>query len=154
MPECGLLLQSFYSARYDEALLRLERIRSFCVIDPVVGPQIQALQQRITDNIVVLYTRPFASVRMATMARALCFASEDALEAALVRMIEAGLIDARIDATTGFLVRHTVDPRDSALQRVEKIHAEFSLQADLMALRLQFLEEESIRRPGAVDRRH
>ncbi|KAJ2714412.1 hypothetical protein H4R19_001745 [Coemansia spiralis] len=153
MPECERLLQSFYSARYDETLQRLDAIKSFCLIDPVMGPHIHTLQEQIVDNIVVLYTRPFVSIRMASMARALCFASEDVLEATLVRMIEAGLIDARIDATTGFLARHTVDPRDSALQRVEKIHDEFSLQAELMATRLQYLEEESSLRPGAAAER-
>ncbi|KAJ1731943.1 hypothetical protein LPJ61_002282 [Coemansia biformis] len=153
MPECQRLLQSFYGARYDDALQRLEQIKSFCLIDPVVGPHMAALQQQIVDNIVVLYTRPFVSIRMASMARALCFASEDALEATLVRMIEAGLIHARIDATTGILVKQIGDPRDDALRKVEKLHGEFSLLAELMATRIQYLEEESGHRPAVAGRR-
>ncbi|KAJ2777801.1 cop9 signalosome complex subunit [Coemansia javaensis] len=143
MPECQRLLQAFLAARYDEALQCLDRIRSFCAIDPVVAPHIAALQQKIVDNVVVLYTRPFVSVRLDAMARALCFASADALEAALVRLIEAGLIPARIDATAGFLVQRAADPRDAALQRAEEIHAAFALQCELMTARVHFLEAES-----------
>ncbi|KAJ2311219.1 hypothetical protein IWW52_002432 [Coemansia sp. RSA 2704] len=145
MPECQLLLQSYYNSKYADALARLSQIMSFCKLDPVIGPHVAALEQRIKDNIVVLYTQPFASIRMDSMAEALCFSSVKVLEDTLVRMIDSKLIQARIDGPTGFLVKHAVDPRDAALKRVDEMHQAFTLQAELMSARIQYLEEESKR---------
>ncbi|KAJ2480293.1 hypothetical protein IWW56_002538 [Coemansia sp. RSA 2131] len=149
MPECQALLQSYYDSKYDDALNQLTRILSFCHLDPVIGPHASALKQRIRDNIVVLYIQPFVSVRMASMATALCFGSTAQLEDTLVRMIDSGLIHARIDGTTGFLIKHTVNARDAALSRVETMHRAFAQQAELMTARIQYLEEESVRKRGA-----
>ncbi|KAJ2275511.1 hypothetical protein EV176_002684 [Coemansia sp. RSA 451] len=149
MPECQALLQSYYDSKYDDALNMLTRILSFCHLDPVIGPHVTTLKQRIRDNIVVLYIQPFVSVRMSSMATALCFGSTAQLEDTLVRMIDSGLIHARIDGTTGFLIKHTVNARDAALSRVETMHRAFAQQAELMTARIQYLEEESARKRGA-----
>ncbi|KAJ2163008.1 hypothetical protein GGF46_000194 [Coemansia sp. RSA 552] len=143
MPQCQQLLQSFYGARYGEALGRLRMVLSFCDIDPVLSRLSSALEQLIVDNAVVLYVRPFESVRIESMARALRFDSSSVLESTLVRMIDGGQIQARIDGTTGFLAKHRADPRGSALEQADKIHAAYMQQADLMQARIQYLEEEA-----------
>ncbi|KAJ2852394.1 hypothetical protein IWW36_000281 [Coemansia brasiliensis] len=145
MPECLTLLQSYHGAKYTDALTHLDKIMSLCRLDPVVGPHASTLEQKIRDNIVVLYIQPFMSIRLSSMAEALCFESAEKLEAILVRMIDSKLIQARIDGTTGFLVKHAEEPRDTALQNIERMHKEFSLQAELMTARIRYLEEESSR---------
>ncbi|KAJ2806928.1 hypothetical protein H4R20_001494 [Coemansia guatemalensis] len=143
IPECQRLLQSYYDSNYGDALARLDSILSFCKIDPVIGPHVSQLYQRILENLVVLYVKPFASLSIEKMARVL---SSDAatMERLLVKMIEKGRISARIDGATGFLVKHTEDPRDTALKRTEEIHSAFLLQTELMKYRIQYLEEESV----------
>ncbi|KAJ2082860.1 hypothetical protein H4R24_001252 [Coemansia sp. RSA 988] len=143
IPECQRLLQSFYDSNYGDALTRLDSILSFCKIDPVIGPHVPQLYQQILDNLVVLYTKPFASLSIEKMAKVL---SSDAatMERLLVKMIEKENINARIDGATGFLVKYAVDPRDAALKRTEKLHSMFLLQTKLMKYRIQYLEEESV----------
>ncbi|KAI9471265.1 hypothetical protein LPJ78_002294 [Coemansia sp. RSA 989] len=145
MPECLTLLQSFHGAKYTDVLACLDKIMSLCRLDPVISPHVATLEQKIRDNIVVLYIQPFMSIRLSSMAEALCFESAEKLEAVLVQMIDSRLIQARIDGTTGFLIKHAEEPRDQALRNIEKMHKEFSLQTELMTARIRFLEEESSR---------
>ncbi|KAI7827292.1 hypothetical protein BX661DRAFT_182992 [Kickxella alabastrina] len=136
MPECLRLLQSFLPALLDGML-------AVAGLDPLLGKHVAQLRAAIRENTVVLYTQPFASSSLDTMARALRFESRAALEATLARLIERRLISARIDGTKGFLVKCVPSARDAALESVERMYATFSLQAELMLSRVQFLEEES-----------
>ncbi|KAJ2617693.1 hypothetical protein H4S08_000201 [Coemansia sp. RSA 1365] len=142
IPECQRLLQSFHDSNYSDVLTRLDAILSFCKIDPVIGPHVLQLHQQITDNLVVLYVEPFASLSIVKMAKVLSFDAVT-MEKLLVKMIDKQRINARIDAASGFLVKYTVDPRDTALKRTEEIHTAFLLQTQLMKYRIQYLEEES-----------
>ncbi|KAJ1890449.1 cop9 signalosome complex subunit [Kickxella alabastrina] len=143
MPECLRLLQSFCASRYTECLGLLDGMLAVAGLDPLLGKHVAQLRAAIRENTVVLYTQPFVSSSLDTMARALRFESRAALEATLARLIERRLISARIDGTKGFLVKCVPSARDAALGSVERMYAAFSLQAELMLSRVQFLEEES-----------
>ncbi|KAJ2724087.1 hypothetical protein GGI07_002208 [Coemansia sp. Benny D115] len=143
IPECQRLLQSFYAARYSECLERLDNVLSLAVFDPVIAQHASSLRAVIRENIVVLYTQPFVSTRLDTMAQALGFASRAALENVLVRLIEKKQIVARIDGTSGYLVKYTPSPRDVALESIERMYDTFSLQSDLLLARIHFLEAET-----------
>ncbi|KAJ1890310.1 cop9 signalosome complex subunit [Kickxella alabastrina] len=144
MPECLRLLQSFYASRYTECLGLLDGMLAVAGLDPLLGRHVAQLHAAIRENTVVLYTQPFVSSSLETMARALRFESRAALEATLARLIERKLISARIDGTKGFLVKCVPSARDTALESVERMYATFSLQAELMLSRVQFLEEECV----------
>ncbi|KAI8322067.1 hypothetical protein GQ54DRAFT_311221 [Martensiomyces pterosporus] len=143
MPECLRLLQSFYSSRYSDTLARLEAIATLGRIDNVIARHISALCKLIKENIVVLYTQPFVSTSLASMAKTLHFNSASELENELVRLIESKRIQGRIDGAAGFLVNYTVNPRDRALESIERMYKSFGVQADLMLARIQYLEEEA-----------
>ncbi|KAJ2238469.1 cop9 signalosome complex subunit [Coemansia sp. RSA 1722] len=143
MPECARLLRCFYASRYSECLERLDKLLSLVALDPVLGPHVGQLRTTIRENIVVLYTQPFVSSNLASMAQALRFDSTADLEELLVKLIERRLISARIDGTSGYLVKYTANPRDTALETIDRMYRSLSLQSDAMLARIQFLEEET-----------
>ncbi|KAJ1718648.1 hypothetical protein LPJ53_006399, partial [Coemansia erecta] len=106
MPECGRLLRSFYASKYSECLAHLDNVLSLAALDVVLGLHVSKLKAVIRENIVVLYTQPFVSSNLESMAKALRFDSAQALEELLVGLIERKLIHARIDGTSGYLVKY------------------------------------------------
>ncbi|KAJ1867557.1 cop9 signalosome complex subunit, partial [Coemansia sp. RSA 486] len=122
MPECARLLRCFYASRYSECLERLDKLLSLAALDPVLGPHVGQLRTTICENIVVLYTQPFVSSNLASMAQALRFDSTADLEELLVKLIERRLISARIDGTSGYLVKYTANPRDTALETIDRMY--------------------------------
>ncbi|KAJ2485886.1 hypothetical protein EV174_001460 [Coemansia sp. RSA 2320] len=143
IPECWRLLRNFYSSSYSDALLRLDTILSLGVLDPVIAPHAPVLRNQIVENAVVLYTQPFLSTNLSSMAKALRFGSASQLEATLVKLIEKRLILGRIDAVSGYLLKYTLDPRDQALETIERVYSTFTEQADVMLARIHYLEEET-----------
>ncbi|KAJ1818754.1 cop9 signalosome complex subunit [Coemansia sp. RSA 2599] len=143
MPECARLLRCFYASRYSECLGRLDKLLSLAALDPVLGPHVDQLRATIRENIVVLYTQPFVSSSLEGMAQALHFGSTADLEELLVRLIERKLISARIDGTSGYLVKYTANPRDSALETIDRMYRSLSLHSEAMLARIQFFEEET-----------
>ncbi|KAJ2888206.1 cop9 signalosome complex subunit, partial [Coemansia asiatica] len=142
MPECARLLRCFYASRYSECLGRLDNLLSLAALDPVLGPHVGQLQATIRENTVVLYTQPFVSSSLESMAQALRFGSTADLEELLVKLIERRLISARIDGTSGYLVKYTANPRDTALETINRMYRSLSLQSEAMLARIQFFEEE------------
>ncbi|KAJ2743904.1 hypothetical protein GGI20_003380 [Coemansia sp. BCRC 34301] len=144
VPECSRLLRCFYNSAYSEALSRLDDILSLGMLDPVVAPHAVALRSLVVENIVVLYTQPFVSTSLSAMAKALRFGSTSQLEAMLAKLIERKLILGRIDAVSGYLLKYTLDPRDQALETIERMYNSLSDQADVMVARIQYLEQETV----------
>ncbi|KAJ2889759.1 hypothetical protein IWW38_004513, partial [Coemansia aciculifera] len=144
IPECLRLLRCFYNSAYSEALTRLDGILSLCMLDPVVALHAVALRGLVVENIVVLYTQPFVSTSLSAMAKALRFGSTGQLEAMLAKLIERKLILGRIDAVSGYLLKYMLDPRDQALETIERMYNSFSDQVDVMVARIQYLEEETV----------
>ncbi|KAJ2555592.1 hypothetical protein EV175_002226 [Coemansia sp. RSA 1933] len=153
MPECLELLKEFHASRYSTMLALLDRVLSFCVLDPVIGPHVAHIKRLIVDNIVILYSTPYVTVSLEAMARELCLASVDTLETILVRLITTKRIVARIDAVSGYLYKYKVDPRDAALAHIEKMYKSFDGHVDLLKAHIMFLEEESRRASGPRSQR-
>ncbi|KAI9502503.1 hypothetical protein GGI25_002679 [Coemansia spiralis] len=143
MPECLALLKDHHNSKYTNMIAGLDKILSFCVLDPVIGPHASKIRSLIIENTVVLYSQPYVSANLETMARALRFDSVSSLEKVLVKLITSKRISARIDNVAGYLFKYKVDPRDEALQSIEKMYKTFNTQVDVMKARIQFLEEES-----------
>ncbi|KAJ2485844.1 hypothetical protein IWW37_005821 [Coemansia sp. RSA 2050] len=143
IPECLRLLRLFYNSAYSDALLGLDAILSLGMLDPVIAPHTATLRSQFLENVVVLYTQPFVSTSLSAMAKALSFGSASQLEAMLARLIEKNLIQGRIDAVSGYLLKYTLDPRDQTLETIERMYSSFSDQADVMLARIHYLEEET-----------
>ncbi|KAJ1796586.1 hypothetical protein LPJ59_003657 [Coemansia sp. RSA 2399] len=153
MPECLELLKDFYASKYLAMLALFDQVLSFCVLDPVVGPHVAHIKGVVVDNIVVMYSTPYMSVSLEAMARELHIASVSTLECILVRLITSKRIVARIDAVSGYLCKHRVDPRDATLAHIEKMYKVFDSQVDLMKAHIMFLEEESRRSSSSKTQR-
>ncbi|KAJ1957109.1 hypothetical protein EC988_001005 [Linderina pennispora] len=152
LPVCLELLQLFYRSQYTSALAKLDQVMSLARIDMVLALQVDKLLSKIRVNILVLYTQPFASTRLESMAKALRFGTASELERELASLISSGRIKARIDLVNGFLISYKVEPRDLALQKVEKMYKTFSDQSELLLARVMFLEEETANTPKSSRR--
>ncbi|ORX70885.1 hypothetical protein DL89DRAFT_266993 [Linderina pennispora] len=152
LPVCLELLQLFYRSQYTSALAKLDQTMSLARIDMVLALQVDKLLSKIRVNILVLYTQPFASTRLESMAKALRFGTASELERELASLISSGRIKARIDLVNGFLISYKVEPRDLALQKVEKMYKTFSDQSELLLARVMFLEEETANTPKSSRR--
>ncbi|KAJ2092181.1 cop9 signalosome complex subunit [Coemansia sp. RSA 986] len=149
MPECLELLKDFYASKYSKMLVLFDQVLSACALDPVIGPHIALIKGLVVDNIVVLYTTPYMSVRLESMAKELRIASVDTLESIVIRLITNKRIVARIDAVSGYLYKYTLDPRDATLAHIEEMYKAFAGQVDMVKAHIMFLEEESRRPSGS-----
>ncbi|KAH7920716.1 PCI-domain-containing protein [Leucogyrophana mollusca] len=104
------LVQSYMASDFKTVLELLARYSTRHQLDIHLAPHVGALTSRIRTTALVLYLRPFATLRLARMGAAFGW-TLDEVEAAVVRLIEAGEIEGRVDSRNKILKARTPDPR-------------------------------------------
>lgn len=141
-PECFRILQSHNRSNYGESLGELQKLYAVALFDPAISLQVNKIKNQILEGTIVLYIQPFVSASLETMAQALQIGSVNNLKKMLIKLIEKETISYRIDAVSGYLMKHTVSHRDQALESMEDIYESFNKQSSLLLARIQYLEEE------------
>lgn len=135
VPDFKTLATGFYSGSYATALPMLDAVRPRLQCDMYLASQADSLIAQIRERMVLQYFAPYSVVDLTRMAQQLQMAPA-ALEDALVELISAGKLSARIDASSNTLQRRERNVRAETLQKVlalSKVQG-FALRRDILRL--------------------
>jgi len=104
------ILDAYMNSKFKDVLLLLNRFSSRHALDCHLAGHVIELQKQIRNRALVLYFQPFASVHLDRMAAAFGMDMAE-LEGSIVKLIEDGLIKARIDSQNKVLKAKVHDPR-------------------------------------------
>ncbi|KAJ1431017.1 26S proteasome subunit RPN7-domain-containing protein [Ochromonadaceae sp. CCMP2298] len=139
-PDVKTLALGFYSGEYGTVLQLLPVIRSRLQADIHLNTQMEPLLALISERVMLQYFVPYCAVDLGKMGERLCMAPA-VLEEALVALISAGKLSARIDAQQGVLLRRENNPRQSALDRVLRLSQVHARTTKRDILRLSLLQQ-------------
>ncbi|KAK6540518.1 hypothetical protein TWF694_009309 [Orbilia ellipsospora] len=95
-PHIRRAVAAFHSARYGECLSILEAYRNDYLLDPFLQKHIDKIYEAVRTKSIVQYFIPYSCVTLDAMSTAFGVAPEE-MERELVRLIEGGKLNARID---------------------------------------------------------
>jgi COP9 signalosome complex subunit 1 len=105
-------------------------------LDLHLAPHVATLAALVRDRCLVMYLQPFASIRLARMSAAFGWPAED-VERAVVGLIQAGEVKARIDSLDKVLRAKEVDPRAELFVRATTVGREMQSATRKLLLRLR-----------------
>jgi COP9 signalosome complex subunit 1 len=139
-PDIKTLALGFYHGEYGTVLQLLPVIRSRLQADIHLNTQMEPLLSLISERVMLQYFAPYCAVDLGRMAERLCM-EPPALEEALVALISAGKLSARIDSQQKVLLRRENNTRQSALDRVVRLSQVHARTTKRDILRLSLLQQ-------------
>jgi COP9 signalosome complex subunit 1 len=124
---------------------RLTRAQTRHALDLHLAPHVAALGALVRDRCLVMYLQPFASIRLARMSAAFGW-PVDAVERAVVGLIQAGEVKARVDSLEKVLRAKDVDPRAELFVRATAVGKEMQSATRKLLLRLRLFVALSLSR--------
>ncbi|KAI9836349.1 MAG: hypothetical protein M1838_005075 [Thelocarpon superellum] len=109
-PHIRRAITFFCNSKYSQCLEILDAYRADYLLDLRLQPHVASLYADVRNKCIVQYFIPFSCVSLAAMATAFA-TTEHAIEHELVRMIERGTLEARVDTQRRLLVAKQTDLR-------------------------------------------
>jgi COP9 signalosome complex subunit 1 len=111
-PHIRRAISAFCSSKYSTCLEVLEEYRADYLLDMYLSPFVQEIYQRIRSKSIVQYFKPFSCVSLDEMANKFQMTGDGIpIEDELTFMINAGLLNARIDLVERLLISPPTNPR-------------------------------------------
>ncbi|KAG9019372.1 hypothetical protein FRB90_003476 [Tulasnella sp. 427] len=137
------ILDAYMGSKFKDVLLLMERYSSRHSLDIHLAHHVPTLAQQIRNRALVLYFQPFATVHLERMAAAFGMELAD-MEANIVKLIEEGLIKARIDSQNKILRAKDHDPRVELYNRAVAAGLETEASARKVLWRMKLLQADLI----------
>ncbi|KAF3938682.1 hypothetical protein ABW19_dt0207143 [Dactylella cylindrospora] len=134
-PHIRRAVQAFHSARYGECLSILEAYRNDYLLDPFLQKHIDRIYEAVRTKSIVQYFIPFSTVTLDAMSTAFG-ADPAAMEKELVRLIEAGKLNARIDTQNRLVTSKETELRVEVHKNTLKMAEEYERSARLRMLQI------------------
>jgi len=114
--ECKVLLNSFFHCQWKSAWSMLSEVCEKARYDMFISKLVGSLKETIKNKLLLQYCKPYQCVSIEAMSTAFGMKLVD-LERVLLRLIDEGVLSARIDGVNHQIVRYTPDARGDAFQR-------------------------------------
>lgn len=151
-PHIRRAISFFCSSKYSQCLEILEAYRADYLLDIYLQNQVDGIYQQIRTKSIVEYLRPFSRVTLESMQGMFGQAVQTngtmtngttngttptrSIEDELIRMIEAGTLDAKIDLHSRVLIANEVDERTQTHEQALVMMDGFIREARLKILRM------------------
>ncbi|KAJ3242345.1 hypothetical protein HDU81_005098 [Chytriomyces hyalinus] len=146
------VLNGFYSARYGACLDALEKLKTTFLLDMYLNPHVPHLYSLIRRRIIVQFVQPFNAVDMRKMSAALGGVNEShtstdesrlaSLEAEIARLIEEGVVKARIDSHNKILRINKSDERSTLFKKSLQMGQDYAKQVNFLLLRASLMRQD------------
>ncbi|KAG8922261.1 hypothetical protein FRC01_014268 [Tulasnella sp. 417] len=137
------ILDAYMGSKFKDVLLLMERYSSRHLLDIHLAHHVPTLAQQIRNRALVLYFQPFATVHLERMAAAFGMELAD-MEANIVKLIEEGLIKARIDSQNKILKAKDHDPRVELYNRAVTAGLETEASTRKLLWRMKLLQADIV----------
>ncbi|KAJ3248523.1 cop9 signalosome complex subunit [Chytriomyces hyalinus] len=146
------VLNGFYSARYGACLDALEKLKTTFLLDMYLNPHVPHLYSLIRRRIIVQFVQPFNAVDMRKMSAALGGVNDShtstdetrlaSLEAEIARLIEEGVVKARIDSHNKVLRINKSDERSTLFKKSLEMGQDYAKQVNFLLLRASLMRQD------------
>ncbi|KAF8607407.1 PCI-domain-containing protein [Ceratobasidium sp. AG-I] len=147
------IIDAYTTNNFKVVLDLLDRHSSRHALDIVLSPHVSALTNLIRDRALVLYTTPFASIRLQRLADAFGLPLAD-VEAHVVRLVKEGQIKGRVDASEKVLLANEVDARAELFQKALKAGTESEATARKLILRMKLIQNDLVVKVNKPQHQH
>ncbi|QRW13311.1 26S proteasome non-ATPase regulatory subunit 6 [Ceratobasidium sp. AG-Ba] len=137
------IIDAYTTNNFKVVLDLLERHWPRHALDIVLSPHISALTSLIRDRALILYTTPFASIRLQRLADAFGLPLSEA-EAHIVRLVKEGQVKGRVDAHEKVLFATVVDARADLFQKALKAGTDSEAMARKLILRMKLIQNDLV----------
>ncbi|GAA5865738.1 hypothetical protein JCM3774_004985 [Rhodotorula dairenensis] len=135
--------RAFYDNKFKTGLDLLQKYQARLQLDLHLGAHVDALLASIRQRALQSYFSPFASVSLQRMSEAFGWSS-DAMQLAVVDLIQSGALKARIDSAKGILVAKRGEPRIEAFKNALEQGEKMQKKAAASQLRMKLLQNEIV----------
>lgn len=134
-PHIRRAISHFVSGKYSACLSILDSYKADYLLDPYLQKHVGEIYFRIRSKAIRQYFVPFSCATLSSLATAFN-TDEPTITAELIRMIQVGNLDARIDAVNKTLVAVKVDPYDKMVEDAIEAAEEYADALHLRILRM------------------
>ena len=138
-PDARDLCHAYFSSDYKTCMSALSKIDVVCRTDALIASHWSKLKEKILDNMMIQYFRPFSRASMKEMSKAFGV-SMDEIEIRASRLIVAKKMPARIDSQNKIMIAKHVDERTETFDRILSNGEAFVADVQTAMLRLSLRE--------------
>jgi len=138
-PDARDLCLAYFSSDYTKCMLALSKIDNICRADAMIASHWSKIKEKILDNMMIQYFRPFSRASMKEMTKAFGM-SMDEIETRASRLIVAKKMAARIDSQNKIMIAKHVDERTTTFDRILTNGEAFVVDVQTAMLRLSLRE--------------
>ncbi|KAG9000792.1 hypothetical protein FRB94_005172 [Tulasnella sp. JGI-2019a] len=140
------ILDAYMASKFKDVLFLLDRFSNRHSLDMHLSRHVSELSRQIRNRSLVQYFQPFARVHLDRMATAFGIKLSE-LEADIVKLIEDGLIKARIDSQEKILNAKDQDPRIDLYNRAVQSGLETQASTRKLLWRMRLIQADLIVKP-------
>eukprot|EP00938_MAST-03A_sp_MAST-3A-sp1_P002403 g2403.t1 len=138
-PNARDLCDAYFSSDYTKCMSALDKIETICNADALIASHWPRLKEKILDNMMIQYFRPFSRASMKEMSKAFGM-SMDEIETRASKLIVAKKMAARIDSQNKIMIAKHVDERTETFDRILTNGEAFVADVQTAMLRLSLRE--------------
>ncbi|KAJ1452361.1 26S proteasome subunit RPN7-domain-containing protein [Pelagophyceae sp. CCMP2097] len=142
-PKALELVQAFFAGRYANALHLLAAVGAELRLDPNAAPHVDALTKLVQDRMVAQYCAPYQTLCLLRLAATFELPLVEA-EANVARLVDAGLIVAKIDSKANALRRVDGDHRRADFAKLVDQGDAYVREMRALAMRISCLEHDVV----------
>ncbi|KAI5891032.1 uncharacterized protein SCHCODRAFT_02627943 [Schizophyllum commune H4-8] len=137
------LIEAYMASKFKIVLELLSRYSTRHALDIHLAPHVSALTTSIRNWAVKLYFQPFQSIKLDRMSAAFGWSVEE-VERQVVRLIQNGEIQARVDSENKILLAKKTDYRADLFERAMKAGADIQEANRKVLLRMRFQQADLV----------
>ncbi|KAL1745165.1 26S proteasome subunit RPN7-domain-containing protein [Schizophyllum fasciatum] len=137
------LIEAYMASRFNVVLELLARYSTRHALDIHLAPHVSALTTSIRNWAVKLYFAPFQSIRLGRMSAAFGWSVAE-VERQVVRLIQSGEIQARVDSENKILLAKKTDYRADLFERAMRAGADIQEANRRVLLRMRFQQADLV----------
>ncbi|KAG8741805.1 hypothetical protein FRC10_002404 [Ceratobasidium sp. 414] len=137
------IIDAYTTNNFKVVLDLLDRHWARHALDIVLAPHVTALTSLIRDRALILYTTPFASIRLQRLSDAFGLPLSE-VETHVVRLVKEGQVKGRVDASEKVLFANVVDARAELFQKALKAGSESEAMARKLILRMKLIQNDLV----------
>jgi COP9 signalosome complex subunit 1 len=145
-PQVVQLVDEVLGCRYQAAISSLTQLTQQIEYDFFLGAKAEELLELIRSRTIAQFLVPYKCIRLETVAEAFNTTAAG-IEGELVKLIQDGILKARVDSHNGTLVSKSADPRSRAFRDVLELGSQFLHDTQGALLRMSLIKDKVILNP-------